>query len=72
MACGIGIAPLVHLMPQATLAVIVIVPRVGMIKVPEFLAVWRTRGMAFSWALTALAGVLLGCTSTSNRRRGVS
>ena len=53
------LAPLVHLMPQATLAVIVIVPCVGMIKVPEFLAIWRTRAMEFSWALTAVAGVLL-------------
>ena len=53
------LAPLVHLMPQATLAVIVIVPCVGMIKVPEFLAIWRTRAMEFSWALAAVAGVLL-------------
>jgi high affinity sulfate transporter 1 len=53
------LAPVVHLMPQATLAVIVIVPCVGMIKVPEFLAIWRTRAMEFSWALAAVAGVLL-------------
>ena len=53
------LAPLVHLMPQATLAVIVIAPCVGMIKVPEFLAIWRTRAMEFSWALAAVAGVLL-------------
>ena len=53
------LAPLVHLMPQATLAVIVIVPCIGMIKIPEFLAIWRTRAMEFSWALVAVAGVLL-------------
>ncbi|HEY7184969.1 MAG TPA: SulP family inorganic anion transporter [Vicinamibacterales bacterium] len=53
------LAPLVHLMPQATLAVIVIVPCAGMIKIPEFLAIWRARAMEFSWALTAVAGVLL-------------
>jgi sulfate permease, SulP family len=32
---------------------------VGMIKIPEFLAIWRTRAMEFSWALVAVAGVLL-------------
>lgn len=53
------LAPLVHLMPQATLAVIVIVPCLGMIKVPEFRAIWRTRLMEFSWALASVAGVVL-------------
>jgi MFS superfamily sulfate permease-like transporter len=53
------LAPLVHLMPQATLAVIVVVPCLGMIKVPEFRAIWRTRLMEFSWALASLAGVVL-------------
>ena len=53
------LAPLVHLMPQATLAVIVIVPCMGMIKVPEFRAVWQLRIMEFSWAVASVAGVLL-------------
>jgi high affinity sulfate transporter 1 len=53
------LAPLVHLMPQATLAVIVIVPCVGMIKIPEFRAIWQTRLMEFSWALASVAGVVL-------------
>jgi high affinity sulfate transporter 1 len=53
------LAPLVHLMPQATLAVIVIVPCVGMIKIPEFVAIWRSRAMEFSWAIASFAGVLL-------------
>jgi high affinity sulfate transporter 1 len=53
------LAPLVHLLPQATLAVIVIVPCVGMIKIPEFRAVWRTRLMEFSWAIASAVGVVL-------------
>jgi high affinity sulfate transporter 1 len=53
------LAPLVHLMPQATLAVIVVVPCVGMIKVPEFRAIWQTRMMEFSWSVAAVAGVLV-------------
>ena len=53
------LAPLVHLMPQATLAVIVIVPCVGMIKVHDFRAIWQTRAMEFSWALASFAGVVL-------------
>ena len=53
------LAPLVHLMPQATLAVIVVVPCVGMIKVPEFRAIWQTRFMEFSWSIASVAGVLL-------------
>jgi MFS superfamily sulfate permease-like transporter len=53
------LAPLVHLMPQATLAVIVIVPCLGMVKIPEFRAIWRVRFMEFSWAIASVAGVLL-------------
>ena len=53
------LAPLVHLMPQATLAVVVIVPCAGMIKLPEFRAIWQTRLMEFSWAIASVAGVLL-------------
>jgi high affinity sulfate transporter 1 len=53
------LAPVVHLMPQATLAVIVVVPCVGMIKIPEFRAIWQTRAMEFSWAVASVAGVVL-------------
>ncbi len=53
------LAPLVHLMPQATLAVVVVVPCAGMIKLPEFVAIWRNRLMEFSWALVSVAGVVL-------------
>jgi sulfate permease, SulP family len=53
------LAPLVHLMPQAALAVVVIVPCASMIKLPEFRAIWKTRLMEFSWAAGSVAGVLL-------------
>lgn len=53
------LAPVVHLMPQATLAAVVVVPCAGMIKLKEFRAVARIRPMEFSWALAALAGVVV-------------
>jgi sulfate permease, SulP family len=53
------LAPLVHLMPQATLAAVVIVPCAGMVKVREFRAIWRTRVMEYSWAVAAVVGVML-------------
>jgi sulfate permease, SulP family len=53
------LAPLVRLMPQATLAVVVIVPCAGMIQVPEFRAIWQARLMEFSWAAAAVVGVLV-------------
>jgi MFS superfamily sulfate permease-like transporter len=53
------LAPLVHLMPQATLAAVVIVPCAGMIKLPEFRTIWRTRIMEFSWAIASVAGVVI-------------
>ena len=53
------LAPLVHLMPQATLAVVVAVPCAGMIKLSEFRAIWQIRLMEFSWAVVSLAGVVM-------------
>ena len=53
------LAPLVHLMPQAALAVVVIVPCAGMIKIPEFQAIFRNRVLEFSWAVASCAGVVL-------------
>jgi MFS superfamily sulfate permease-like transporter len=52
------LAPIVHLMPQATLAAVVVVPCAGMIKMKEFRAVAHVRPMEFSWAMAALAGVV--------------
>jgi len=53
------LAPLIGLMPQATLAAVVIVYSVGLIKPVEFRAVLRVRRTEFVWALVALAGVVL-------------
>lgn len=52
------LAPLVHLMPQATLAAVVAVPCAGMIHLKDFRAILRSRVMEFSWAIVAVAGVL--------------
>ena len=52
-------APLVAKMPQATLAAVVIVPCAGMIHVDEFRAILRNRAMEFSWAVIAMAGVVV-------------
>jgi len=52
-------APLIKLMPDATLAAVVIVYSAGLIKPAEFLAILRIRRMEFIWALVALFGVIL-------------
>ena len=46
-------------MPQATLAAVVIVYSVGLIKPAEFRAILSVRRTEFLWALAALAGVVL-------------
>jgi MFS superfamily sulfate permease-like transporter len=53
------LAPLVGRMPQATLAAVVVVPCAGMIHLQEFRAILRNRTMEFSWAVIALAGVVM-------------
>ena len=53
------LAPLVGRMPQATLAAVVVVAGAGMIHLNEFRAVLRNRAMEFSWAVIALAGVVM-------------
>ena len=53
------LAPLIHLMPQATLAAVVAVSCAGMIHPREFRAILRTRVMEFSWAIASLIGVVL-------------
>jgi sulfate permease, SulP family len=53
------LAPLVHLLPQATLAAVVAVPCAGMIRLREFRAILQVRAMEFSWAIAALIGVVL-------------
>jgi high affinity sulfate transporter 1 len=53
------LAPLMGLMPQATLAAVVIVYSIGLIQPGEFGAILRIRRMEFLWALAAFAGVVL-------------
>jgi MFS superfamily sulfate permease-like transporter len=53
------LAPLIALMPQATLAAVVIVYSIGMIKPADFREILRVRRTEFIWALIAFAGVML-------------
>jgi SulP family sulfate permease len=53
------LAPLLGLMPHATLAAVVIVYSVGLIQPAEFRAILGVRTMEFRWALVACAGVLV-------------
>jgi SulP family sulfate permease len=59
LATMLLLAPLLGLLPNATLAAIVIVYSVGLIKPAEFGAIRRIRTMEFRWALIACVGVLL-------------
>jgi MFS superfamily sulfate permease-like transporter len=52
------LAPMLGLMPNATLAAIVIVYSVGLIQPAEFRAIRFVRSMEFRWALIACIGVL--------------
>jgi len=53
------LAPMIALMPQATLAAVVIVYSIGLIKPVEFRAILSVRRTEFVWALVAFAGVVL-------------
>jgi SulP family sulfate permease len=52
------LAPMLGLMPNATLAAVVIVYSVGLIQPVEFRAIRAVRSMEFRWALIACVGVL--------------
>lgn len=53
------LAPLIGLMPQATLAAVVIVYSIGLIQPADFRLILKIRRTEFLWALIALAGVVL-------------
>jgi sulfate permease, SulP family len=53
------LAPMIGLMPNATLAAIVIVYSVGLIQPAEFQSIRKVRWMEFRWAVIACAGVLV-------------
>ncbi len=53
------LAPLLGLLPNATLAAVVIFYSVGLIQPVEFLAIRKVRRMEFRWAIIAALGVLM-------------
>ena len=59
LATMLLLAPLLALMPMATLAAVVIVYSIGLIRPDEFQDILAVRRMEFIWALTAFAGVML-------------
>ena len=59
LATMLFVAPLLGLLPNATLAMIVIVYSVGLIQLGEFRAIRAVRTMEFRWAVAAMLGVLL-------------
>jgi len=59
LATMLFLAPLIALMPEATLAAVIIVYSVGLIQPKEFEAILRVRRTEFLWALAAFAGVML-------------
>ncbi|MGY4827635.1 SulP family inorganic anion transporter [Sphaerotilaceae bacterium SBD11-9] len=59
LAVALLLAPLIGQMPNATLAAVVVVYSVGLVKPAEFSEIGRIRRTEFVWALVALAGVVL-------------
>lgn len=59
LATMLLLAPMLGLLPNATLAAVVIVYSVGLIQPKEFLAIRKIRNMEFRWACAAMLGVLL-------------
>ncbi len=53
------LAPLIALMPQATLAAVVIVTSIGLIAPADFAAIRRVRTVEFRWAVVATLGVIV-------------
>ena len=53
------LAPMIGLMPHTTLAAVVIVYSVGLIKPAEFAAILRIRRLEFIWAIVAFSGVVV-------------
>jgi anti-anti-sigma factor len=53
------LAPLLALLPYATLATVIIVYSASLIQPKEFIAIYKIRAMEFRWALIACLGVLV-------------
>jgi high affinity sulfate transporter 1 len=58
LATMLLLAPLIALLPQATLAAVVITSAIGLIQPAEFRAILKVRRTEFIWALVAFAGVV--------------
>jgi sulfate permease, SulP family len=64
VTAGVGVltllvlASFIGLMPQATLAAVVIVATAGLINPAEFISIRRLRHVEFRWALVSLVGVI--------------
>jgi len=58
VATMLFLAPLIGLMPQATLAAVVVIYSVGLIKPVEFRSILRIRRTEFVWAVAAFVGVM--------------
>jgi high affinity sulfate transporter 1 len=59
LATMLLLAPLIALLPQATLAAVVIVYSIGLIKPAEFGEILKIRLNEFTWAIAAFAGVVV-------------
>ena len=59
LAAMVFLSPLIGLMPEATLAAVVIVYSISLIQPEEFRAILRIRRTEFTWALIAFGGVVL-------------
>src|SRR4029077_12798044 len=59
LATMLFLAPILGLLPNATLAAVVIVYSVGLIQPLEFAAIRNVRTMEFRWAVIAALGVLI-------------
>jgi len=59
LATMLFLAPLLGLLPNATLAAVVIVYSIGLIQPAEFRAIRKVRTMEFRWAIAAMLGVLV-------------
>jgi len=59
LATMLLLAPFIALMPQATLAGVVIVYSIGLIKPAEFSEILKIRLNEFTWAIAAFAGVVV-------------
>lgn len=66
------LAPVLGLLPYATLAAVVIVYSVGLIQPAEFHAIRRVRSMEFRWALIACLGVSCSAPSRASWSRSSS